>query len=404
MKNLKQLRLSLWKYRGKNLIITKILNLILNILTFLLSLKTLNNKKKCDILFVVTSDFQFSKLNSFYKSLSKKYNVCSLFKESRLHIIKKRNLILKNNKFHFFLFDECYANYIVTKFNPKIIITQLDGDPLIYFLKKNLSQKNSYLINIAHAISRTSLASSIVDYHYYFLFGRSSILNIKKNKKIYGSCKAMLTGRFDEINYKKIKKNKKNKKIIFFSQYLGEHKNYFNNEKIKAFKLIEEWALKFNKNVYIKLHPFEDKSYWLNVSKRNKNIFVLNSKTTMKQAVSQTQLGLILWSNASIDLALSDIPFICINPSKLNIGENYLRLEKFFGKKCASARDINNKINFIKTNPDIYKSQNKNFLYFHLSNTSYKKTLVYSQKIIEKILQGKKVKNSIELKGLNIDY
>ena len=402
MKNLKLLRLSLWEFRNKYIPINKVFNLCLNILVFLFSLKTLNKKKYCDILFLVTNDFQFSKLGPFYKDLSKKYNVKHLYKKNRFDVLRKRNLILKKKKFNFFLFDECYANYITTKFNPKIIISQLDGDPFVYFLKKNLSQKNSYLINIAHAISRNSVGASMIDYHYYFIFGKSSLENLKKNKKLFGSCKVLLVGKFDKNEKKKIKKKKERNKIIFFSQYLGSHNNYYLNEKLKAFKLIEEWAHKTNNIIYIKLHPFEDSDYWYNSQKVNKNIFVLNKNVTMKKALSETKIGFILWSNASIDLAYNQIPFIHINPSYLNIGENYLGLDKFFGRRCKNVEDINRKITNIKKFNKSNKLQNLKFLRYHLAKTSSEKTKLYSIKIIDQIMKNKLIKSSINLKGINL--
>ncbi len=358
-------------------------------------------KEPCDILFLYISDIHKQREKSIAAHLRQKGYHCRCLVIPRLKEIFLDKIYLDANQvpFQYSLFMG-FAKFIEEKFSPKIIVTFSENSKFVPFFKFCLQDKGA-LINIAHAIP--DLRHKMLDFDYFFLFGKSSLRKfLGKKDYIIGNPKIVLTGSFllETGNKQFLPELTKEKGLLFPSFFLSPL------DPFNAFDLFDSlcvWAkLNPHRKVFIKPHPLENHSYWQDNAKKIENIIVLPKEMKLNEIIERYNIFLLITShsNISIEVAAMGIPSVVLNP--WSVDDSYLNLEVFFGKKCTNPQELSQRIEDIENRYHEYLEQAKRYAKFHLEYKT--ETLDIIQSHVEKIFKGQPLSGQVfTVEGLQKD-
>jgi hypothetical protein len=331
----------------------------------------------------------------------------TLVKELRnrgLHVIEthieKNKTILKKCLFSLpeieipikFQFYACYAKLIIQQYNPKTIITDSNGSVLAPFIKILLPE-GCNLIHIAHSMTTDNLRHfSLVEFDYYFLYGRSSLDRLRKRDVLFGKSKAVLTGPYLANSDFSLPIIQANKNILLF----GVGPNLEKHTRITdMYSVINSWIVSHpDYQLTIKLHPRSSLEYWHRQEQKTKNIQVLSKNTPMTHALQDVSITLSIYTNAVLDAALLNRPSLLVANKETS---DELDIEKFFLPRSETADELNERMEEMLENYPYHVQQSKAFITYHLEHQQDSVTFISS--CIDSIVHGKEEFPVEELQG-----
>jgi hypothetical protein len=352
------------------------------------------NKEQCDILFVHTYDAEPRRLTKLVSKLrGNNLSIChTTYSISKA--IKNRQLIKDSTYSSVSLsLYASYVGYLVEKYKPKVLVT-LENSLIISPIIKEKIKPYGVYVNISHGVTPNQHFHTMIDFDYYFLFGKSSIRNLLTNPVRFGNTKAVFTGS-PYIDYETKENNNftgQINKALFFSSWIptGE----IGEVLLKVLHLVVDWAKQRPEvELLIKVHPLEDPSYVQKHVENVNNIKVLDKSIGMIDSLEGVQVVFNQWSNASVEAAVLGIPTIVVNPSDMS--DEYLYLEEFFPKRAKSVTDINQRVKVIEKDYEHYKIQTKHFFEYHLEKIDGSKFI--SEQILG-LYNGEELNNFVEIK------
>lgn len=356
-------------------------------------------ESKCDIMLLHESKKVIKLHENFYKAIETRgFKIEHDVLQNNMKVVINR--MLSKTAYRIpaaFFIEACYAEYIVKKYKPKIMITFMDNSILSTFLKIKMKDYGQ-VINIAHGITADTFRFSMFDFDYVFLFGQSSLDRIARNKVRFGNTKAVLTGSIFINNDYYLPPNKEKKNIIFISSWIPKQ---IRAVILRNFAILREYAQQHKEyQFFIKLHPLEDRSVWEKISYGISNITILDQETGLKEAIGNVSLIIHQWSNASIEAALLNRPSISLNSGKMH--DDYLSGDKFFLPKATDVQSLHERICKIHENYDYYLKKCKEYASYHLERID---SIEYACDCIESIYYGREdfpiYPITEELKGLH---
>lgn len=210
--------------------------------------------------------------------------------------------------------DVYLANYILEQYQPKAIVSMFNGFPLGAILR-NHPKKDYVSINFAHSILRKTVHHGLIDYDYFFVFGKSSINNMKNNPNRIGKNTNIIPvgSPFIQISEEPMD-NFTSKNVLFVSQY-----SYVYSDTAKEIERIKDLVIKLAKanstlQFTVKLHPHEpeNNNYFTNQADLPVNLIVLPKRVKMLEALTNVKCILNSWSNSSLEAGALGIPSIMI--------------------------------------------------------------------------------------------
>tara|TARA_B100002052_G_C15886369_1_gene601736 strand:- start:2180 stop:3394 length:1215 start_codon:yes stop_codon:yes gene_type:complete len=337
--------------------------------TFPIILQPFIKKNQSDILVIMTCEQHYTLTKHIWIELEKKYRIN--------YVIENKKSLIKSI---FYMPSTCnipsllrpfdtFSKLIEYKYKPKLICIFTHYNLLPNFIKINSSSKTIY---IPHAIIDSSYLYSNFNFDYYFVFGKSSEINIKNNRDKFGKSKIVKVGSTMIKNIYSEDKPEPNNKIIYFSTYTVGSEEFITRD----FNLMISW---FKSNpgykLYIKLHPLEKSDYVKSKTKNINNIKVYDKNIDLESSIDDISLVITNYSVASVEAALRLKPILVINSrlkdkdsDDFRDSDNYLYLEDFFLDRCLNLDDISNGINQIYDNYDYFIEQSKLYAEFHLHN------------------------------------
>jgi hypothetical protein len=286
-----------------------------------------------------------------------------------------------------FAVEKGFAWYLKEKYTPKIIFQGDDRNYISAIIKKI---SGATLINIAHCVSCPTANFNVFDYHYYLLFGKSSVENLKKIPVSYGKTKIVMMGSLylhDKNENKMVVRS--NDPIFFFSsQWLApsikEDINWVRQTINKLIKRNPNWKF------IIKLHPVEVEPDWVFSSP---NVRILERDVSYRDALQNVNFHLTHHSAFTLESSVCNIPTICIQ--RKSFKETCLLLKDFF-----PVIENLNELESILKQPNLLKWKTVEFVDKHLVNIG--KEMEYFISIITSILSDSEV-SSDELAGTYYD-
>ncbi|OFX78123.1 MAG: hypothetical protein A2X12_06015 [Bacteroidetes bacterium GWE2_29_8] len=382
--NYKQLNEYTLKLRKENIIFKSgiLFSLLLIVLKYLIILirPFLNkvNQENIDVLVIGTCKKDVEQTANIWESISAKYSLSRVIlnkKKLLFSAFQNHNSIPKQTPYNIFLFS-VFAQQLIEKYKPKIICLYTSNGPFPSIIRYYSNFYGGKTIYMPHCVIPIELYYSSLDYDYYFVFGKSSLKNLKMNDYLYCSLntKVVLTGspmiKTDFI----LQPNYLKKKILYLSNWLIG----IDNEMTENFKNIILWAKTNSKyELLIKLHPIEDKNYIIKAVGQYSNIKILPINITIKEALELVSLTIITaGSSSGIEAALMNRPSVLMNVRKKNDSsidyrdsDKQYMTEHFFVERACNFNDLEDRIETIFKNFDFYINRCKEYVDYHLENS-----------------------------------
>lgn len=354
-------------------------------------------KKPCDILFLHSSQKDIAATKSLSMAL-KRHNFHVLHEVIPLpKAILLNRLLAKTTRYAPlpFCVYEYYASYIVKKHEPRILIT-LDLFPFASFLKNEMEKMGGKSVQLAHGVIGQNELFTIYDFHYYFVFGQSSVDAAFQQRTRYGSTKLVKTGSFFIDEEFHLSPGRKGKKLLFFSSWLQKN---VRDIILANFNLLAKWAkLQGEYELAVKHHPLEDESIIRSIFRDVPNVKFLPKEVRMKEALADISIVLTGWSCASIEAAILNRPAVIINNSDF---PDFLELEKYYTPRACTVEEIQARIEETFKRYDEFIESAKRLVRRHLERTT--DSIPYIVKCLKSIYDGKEDFEYINIKGTK-DY
>ena len=289
-------------------------------------------------------------------------------------------------------FFEYYAAYIVRKYQPRILLTFMDSSGFSIFLKNEMEKIGGQVINIAHGVTGDSELFTMFNFHYYFVFGQSSVDAIFRQKTRYGNTKLVKVGSFLIDKEFNLPVNRESKKLLFLPSWL---RRSVRDVSLKNFNLLARWArLQKNYQLVIKHHPLEDESIIRSIFNNIPNVKFLPKEINMQGALENISLVLTCWSVASLEAAVLNRPVVIINDSDL---PDFLELENYYLPRARTVEEIQNRIEDTFARYDEFLKRSKDFVRRHLEHTT--DSIPFMVNCIKSIYQEKEDFKYIPIEG-----
>jgi hypothetical protein len=291
-----------------------------------------------------------------------------------------------------FAIEKGFAAYLKHKYAPKIIFQSNDCNYVSTFLKQF---SGATLINIAHCVSCTSANFDVFDYHYYFIFGDSSIDNLKKNTHSYGSSQLVRMGSLFLKKAANITPKSQllphgfAKHIVFSSQWTSQGIT----EYIQWSRGVINSLAERNPNwkITIKCHPLETDKSWV---KTLPNLFIEIGDTDFLVLLRDAAFHITHHSAFTLESSVCNVPTICVQRESFK--EDCLNLKNYF----PITSEITNLEQIIKEESEIFFNTT-GFAKFHLANIGFE--IEVFRETVVKIMQGDPLDSLHFLVGTHIE-
>jgi hypothetical protein len=257
-----------------------------------------------------------------------------------------------------------HAAWLVEKYQPRILLNDRNGSFYSPFLRLTLNRRGSLLVQLAHATTvDASRRLGMIDYDYYFLFGRSSLDALQARHLRYGTCNAVLVGsHMVDDSYALPPPAPDLKTVLVLG--LGPDKEKM--PKYQAtYQLLRNWAeLHPEYRMLIKGHPRSHLNFWEAAEHQLRNVQVLPGTTTLAQALSKASIVVSIVSNAVIEAALAQRPILFVNSGNDN---DALSQARFFGAQIRNLEVLEQSISELEKNYDDARRRSADFAEYHLA-------------------------------------
>lgn len=323
----------------------------------------------------------------------KKFKLVETYLSKPTEVLRKRRYTkpLLKVPLRYYLYA-AHAEWLISKYNPKIILNDRNGSIFSLFLKERINYDKGFLVHLAHATTiEDSRRLSMNEYDYYFLFGLSSYKALTNRKNLFGTSKIVLTGSHMIDQSFNIVPPNINKKTILL---LGSGPD---REKLAGYKdgyqLFLDWAKsKPEFKFIIKLHPRSKGEFWQSLPE---NMNILDRNISLACALKQASITVTIETNSVLEASLCSRPIINIfSPSKHDL----FNLELFFGTPANNIEKLNTKLEYIVNNFEECVKKSEEFSQLHLAN-GLNGLNTTTDKLID-ILETGETKFDYELSGI----
>ena len=276
-------------------------------------------------------------------------------------ILKAKSLYGESQEsLQFKVFDR-YAQYIIKKYSPKVIVTETNGDLAAPFFKKYMKGKG-YVIHTAHSVlTAESNKYSLIDYDYYLLYGKSSheYLNTLNNK--FGQCNIVYAGSYLFKKEMQLPEASTDLSILLLGMgpAMEEDPSY-----AKYYDIILEWITQNPSNkLDVRMHPRSNNKYWQVAASKNSNITVRPKGESFKDSCKNSFMCITSYTNAVVDAAILGRPSLLICDESI---EDYLQTERFYSPRISNSSQFNFALKDYKNNYSEYRKKAGEFAGFHV--------------------------------------
>lgn len=319
--------------------------------------------------------------------LSEKHRVKSAFQVKRPKMIKQRLLAKVPWLVPASLYIQAsYAQFLVYKYQPKIIITSANGSALSPFLRAAMNDSAGSIVHIAHSVpTENHRGFSLIDVDYYFVYGKSSIDKLQQRQHLFGTAKCIETGSWviNELDTEMtLNENKMEKAVLLLG---SGPKVELRDSTEKIYKLVIAWVLDHPEfKLYFKPHPRSDCGLW------NRLIVDIDANKfekidNLSSNVAHCYAAIAPYTNAVLDVSLLGIPPLWISTKD---DDDEFSYEDFFGMRTDNEQQLSEKLTDYIDRPDFYKEQTKLFANYHIHHPQ-QGVAEFMAETIEQIMIGK---------------
>jgi len=352
------------------------------------SLTAFFNKKTVDFYFLFGCEFDKSNMSGVINFLENKgYKVkVDLYSKSIDRIFSLAFGYIPWNIPCYLARDYSIASYI-NNFSPKLVVF-IDNIEFKSTILRHVYHIKT--LNIAHGVRINDWDHSYIDFDYYFVFGESSLNHMRKNKNLFGSTKAVITGSYfvdGIVSNRDLQKKNTCFTVLFLSQWL--HPRVAADLSFSRDILLSYAKINSSIKIVIKLHPLEDenqKNEWNKIIAGLVNVEILEHNVSLKDAIEMSSVAVSAWSNALVVATWLGCPIISID--RTNYARNNLDIDEYF-PVVEDVDTFSNAIYLIKNNNQVYMERCKEFSRYHFGDCNNVNKIM-SRNLI-RIIQGGEV-------------
>lgn len=289
-------------------------------------------------------------------------------------------------------FFESASAYLVRRYRPRVLLTFDDGTSYTASLRREMRRIGGALVHIAHGVTGDSPLFTAFDFDYYFLFGRSSMEAVLRQKTRRGSTKVVEAGSYLIGEDFSLPVRRESSSILFFSSWLHPT---VRDLLLDNFRLLAEWAgAQTRYELLVKHHPLEDESVIRGILRGVPRVRFFPKETPMREAVREVSLVMTTWSVASVEAAVLNRPAVIVNRSG---NADFLRIEDYLPPRATTAAEIQERIDRINARYDEYVAQAGRFAGYHLARTTG--SIPYLASCIDSLARGREDFEFVRLEG-----
>lgn len=312
--------------------------------------------------------------------------------ETSLHkpreMLAERTLLAPGWTFihHLYLYA-AYARWIVTRYQPTVILTDKNGSVLAPFLKAYLKPRGK-LVHIAHSIPTDNFRKfSMNAYDYYFLFGESSLARLQ-SRALFGDSQAVLTGSYAEHSLVPLPAHCNTVLIMGTGPALEQTTpiRHAYDVILQAARLMPDMMF------VVKPHPRSGAEPWINANPPA-NLRVLESDADTDQALHDAFVAVGSFTNAAIDCALQQRPFVLVGT---DLSDPQLEIHTM-APVCNTTQQLADVLRRIADNPAPYTERAVNFARHHVSHGLHGPDVIADAVLA--LVRGKSLGNTTMLTG-----
>ncbi len=303
-------------------------------------------------------------------------------------LLKKRKLLAPGWSFlHRYYYHAAYARWLVTRYQPRVILTDKNGSVLAPFLKDFLEPAGK-LVHVAHSIPTDNFRKfSMNAYDYYFLFGSSSLERLQQ-RTLFGTSQAILTGTYAEKKPIALPATNDTVLILGTGPALEKTKDIQ-----KAYQLlIDTAALLPALHFIVKPHPRSDITPWMK-NALPANLRIADPDADLDALLTSAFVATGSFTNAAIDCALQQRPYILISNGSEDVQLDIHRMTPL----CNTADALAKTLLAIAQAPDDYRARAVAFADYHLANGFSGPDVIADQ--VQALVQGNALTNGVVLEG-----
>lgn len=256
-----------------------------------------------------------------------------------------------------------YAQWLVSHYNPSVLINDRNGSLVSPFLRLSLHQQGKTLVHLAHATTvESSRRLDMTDYDYYFLFGQSSLNALQLRPLRFGTTRVVLSGsHMIDSSYHMAPITPEQCKLLILGVGPDKEKERGYRE---TYTLLAQWSKRHPEfRVFFKPHPRSKATFWKEMATQSETIEVLSKDCSLAQALADASLVVNIMSNAVIEAALAQRPVLYVNAGQ---DEDIFEQEQFFGPKIDTLEALEHRIKTIQTDYNSAVDISSNFATHHL--------------------------------------
>lgn len=256
-----------------------------------------------------------------------------------------------------------HAQWLVAHYRPRVVLNDRNGSLFAPFIKLALEPIDAKLVHLAHATTLDASARlSMNDYHYYFVFGRSSLDALRKRKLLFGNSIAVVAGSHmvDESYHLELPDPARKTLLVLG---VGPDKEKLDSY-LQTYALLRDWAAaNAEYRVLVKAHPRSSMTFWASQPTPG-NLQLLAVTTTLANALAESSIVINILSNAIIEAGLSARPIIQVNCAD---SRDIFGGSKFFGPPVQDIDSLTHTIHAIEKDYALHCKQSIDFSEYHLA-------------------------------------
>ncbi len=289
---------------------------------------------------------------------------------------------------------DLHAQYLIKRYQPKVVVTDSNGDLFSPFLKKRSAEMGCQVVHLPHSVITTeSTKYRMMDYHYYLLYGASSLECLKELDAKFGECKVILAGSylFDKDFSLPPAEESGYVLLLGMGPAMEDRQHY-----AQYYHSVLEWArLNPSIQLHVRLHPRSSGEYWVRAAAMLPNVVLRPQGELFIDSCRGAFMCITSYTNAVVDAALLG------RPSLLVCGEDvvdYLQVESFYSPRAVSVEAISKSIERYREQLIDYQEKAERFAKFHVNTTNQSVETI--TKIIAELVAGKLPQIDCKLKGV----
>ncbi len=259
--------------------------------------------------------------------------------------------------------EAAFVEYIMQRHTPRIVITERNGCVLSPILRAR-AHGRALIIHLAHGVVLPkSGRMGMIDFDYYFLFGKSSLANLRARDDLYGACKAVLAGSYllnESLRVDDSYIPETPAVLVLGSGPEEEQQTSCQS----CYRAIADWA-RVHPDIAVLVRPHRRAAvdFWSTLAAELPQVTLLDHSDTLPAQLARVQLVITSYTNAILEAGLLGRPAVLWKNTA-----DWFGAAEYFGEPVDSCETLGEAVARMYANLPHYRARAKEFAQQHLAH------------------------------------